>query len=135
MARSIAETTLLKARFFVEQASGTQPHDRVRLTNYLEAAIIFTRSVTLHLQKQFAGIPGFEEWYAKQQHQLRADPLSQFLLAQRNYVLKEGPVSVKRIIQLHLTESVHVSESVSVKVVSGKPWYKRSPRILGEDAL
>ena len=132
---SVAAVTLLKARFFVEQANRADPNDRAAFTNYLEAAIVFARSVTFHLQKQFATAAGFNEWYAKQQKRLAEDQLSRFLLHQRNYVLKEGPVTIRRIVEVEMTTSNHIAGSFSVRIIRGKPWYRRSPKILFEDAI
>jgi hypothetical protein len=60
---SIAAGTIKKARFFVDQASRTDPNDREAITNNVEAAIVFARSVTIHLQSEFAHVPGCHEWY------------------------------------------------------------------------
>jgi hypothetical protein len=135
---SVARVTLATARFFVDQASRIDPNcpnDREALTNYLQAAIVFMRSITLHLQKQFAHTPGFHEWYAQQQQRLRADRLSRFLTDERNYVLKEGPVNIHRIIEVEMMECLHVSGSASVRIIRGKPWYRQSPKVLLEDAI
>jgi hypothetical protein len=103
---SIAAGTLRKARFFVEQIRRADTNDRDTITIYLESAIVFARSVTFHLQSQFAHILGFKEWYEEQQRRLGDDPLSRFLLQQRNYVLKEGPAPVNRVIGISIAESV-----------------------------
>jgi hypothetical protein len=135
---SVARVIPATARFFVDQASRIDPNrsnDREALTNYLQAAIVFMRSVTFHLQKQFAHTAGFNEWYAQQQQRLSEDRLSRFLLQQRNYVLKEGPINIHRIIELEMMESLHVSGSASVRIIRGKPWYRRSPKVLLEDAI
>jgi hypothetical protein len=132
---SVATVTLTKARFFVDQAGRADPNDREAIANYLEAAIVFARSITFHLKSQFAHIPGFKEWYAEQQKRLADDRLSRFMLHQRNYVLMVGPASMKRMIGVSMTESVILSEKISVRVIRGKPWYRRSPKILLKDAI
>jgi hypothetical protein len=132
---SSASVTLRKAQFFLEQARRADPNDRDAIATNLEAAIVFCRSVTFHLQSQFAHSPGFAEWYAEQQKRLSEDHLSRFMLQQRNYVLKVGPASVERIIDVTITESVFASDEVSVQIIRGKPWYKRSPKILVEDFI
>jgi hypothetical protein len=93
------------------------------------------RSVTFHLQKQFAHIAGFNEWYAQRQQWLKEDRLARFLLEQRNYVLKEGSVNIHRIIEVEVMGTLSVSGSVSVHITRGKPWYRRSPKFLLEDAI
>ena len=132
--QSVATITLAKARFFARQASQADANDREAITNNLEAAIVFARSVTFHLQSQFAHVPGFDAWYAEKQKQLREDRLGRFLLEQRNYVLKVGPAPVSRSISVSITESLSLTSELSVKVVRGRPWYRRSLKILLEDA-
>ena len=132
----LATVTLKRARFFVDQATRTDPSDTKPIVNSVEAAIVFARSVTFHLQRQFAHTPGFKEWYAEQQKRLSNDPLSRFMLRQRNYLLKVGPVSVKRIIGMTITEEmVPPSDDIRVGIAPGKPWYRRSPKVLLEDAI
>jgi hypothetical protein len=130
---SIASVTLRKSRFFLEQAIRADLNDRDAITTNLEAAIVFCRSVTFHLKSQFAHSPGFAEWYAQQEKRLRADRLSRFMLHQRNYVLKVGPASVKRNVDVTMMASLQLSAGLSVQVIRGKPWYKRSLKIILED--
>jgi hypothetical protein len=132
--RSVAITTLGKARFFAEQAGLAGANDREAVTNNLEAAIVFARSVTFHLQSQFAHAPGFDVWYAEQQQRLRNDRLGRFLLEQRNYVLKVGPAPIKRNISVSITDTLQMTAELSIKVIRGQPWYRRSPKTLVEDA-
>lgn len=131
----LASLTLTKARFFVDQATRTDPNDTEAVAKYLEAAIIFARSVTFHLQSQFAHVPGFKEWYAEQQKRLGDDRLSRFMLGQRNYLLKVGPISVKRIIGMTITEEAVAACEIKVRIIRGKPWYRRSPKVLVVDAI
>jgi hypothetical protein len=131
---SIARITLGKARFFVDQPSRTHPNNQEARINYLEAAIIFMRSVTFHLQKQFAHTTGFNEWYTQQQR-LGTDRLSRYLLEQRNYVLKQGPVNIQRVIELEMPEAISVSQLVSVYITRGEPCYRRPLNILLDDAI
>jgi hypothetical protein len=58
---------LKRARFLLGQAKRADPNDSETIGNYIDTVIVFARSVTFHLQKQFAHVPGFEEWYEKQQ--------------------------------------------------------------------
>ena len=132
---SVASLTLQKARTFVAQARSAEPHDRDRIATNLEAGIVFSRSVTFHLQSQFAHAPGFAEWYAEQQNALRSRPVCRFMLDQRNYVLKVGPTQVHRVVNVELIESVHAHAEITVQVVRGQPWYRRSPRILLDDLV
>jgi hypothetical protein len=130
-ARSIAAKTLEKASFFLDQAE-TCP-DLDAFGHFLEAAIVYGRSVTFHLQKEFKNCSGFDVWYSEKQEQMTKDPLFSFLLKKRNYSLKEGPVSIQKTIAITITETVSVSDFVEVYITRGKPWYRRGLRILFED--
>ncbi len=131
---SISGSTIAKARFFLDCADEAGTNERVSFCNHLEAAIVFARSVTFHLQKEFANQPEFANWYAEHQKSLAQNRLARFLLDQRNYVLKEGPIATHRVIQMTVTASVHASCSATITVIRGAPWYRRSLRILWEDA-
>ena len=61
---SIARRTLRKARFFAGQAEQSKTGQREAFETYLEAAIVFGRSVTYHIQKEFKHENGFDDWYA-----------------------------------------------------------------------
>jgi hypothetical protein len=133
---SVASQTLEKARFFVNEARRANPSNSNAIANYLEAAIVFARSTTLHLQKQFAHTPGFEEWYQEQQRRLNNDRLSRFLLLQRNYLLKEGPAPVSQVIGISITDSVKfMTDIVDVRLMRSVPWYKTSPKTLFHDLI
>ena len=49
-----AAKTLAKARFFFSEAIRVGVNDRKAFCNYLEASIVFARSVTFHLQEELA---------------------------------------------------------------------------------
>ena len=131
---SIAGSTIAKARFFLDCADDAGANERVSFCNHLEAAIVFARSVTFHLQKEFANQPDFANWYVEHQKSLAQNQLARFLLEQRNYLLKEGPIATHRVIQMTVTASVHASDSATVTVIRGAPWYRRSLRVLWEDS-
>ena len=48
--------------------------------NNLEAAIVFGRTVTFHLQAEFSHIQGFGPWYSEQRNFMEQDPLFTFFL-------------------------------------------------------
>ena len=131
---SVARSTIAKAKFFLAQADEAGCIRRDDFCNHLEASIVFTRSVTFHLQKEFANCVGFSEWYTKHQKSLGLNQLGRFLLEQRNYLLKEGPITTHRVIEITMTASVHLSGSATITIKRGAPWYRRSPLILWEDA-
>jgi len=130
---SIARRTLERAQFFLEQAKTSESGNRRAFEHFLEAAIVFGRSVTFHLQKEFNTCTGFKEWYEQKQEQMESDPLFKFFKEKRNYILKEGPVPVQKTITIGVTESFNLSLSVEARVKRAKPWYKRSPKIWWED--
>jgi hypothetical protein len=131
----VARGTLERARFFVRKARETPLEQREDHATYLEAAVVFSRSVTFHLQKELSGHPAFAEWYQAWQGRLSQTPVSRYLLEQRNYVLKEGPLKTRRIISVTATASVRARAHASVQVIRGAPWYRRPLKILVEDAL
>ena len=129
----IARRTLERAQFFLERAELSGSGDRKAFEHSLEAAIVFGRSVTFHLQKEFNARTGFKEWYAQKQEQMTSDPLFEFFKERRNYILKEGPVPVQKTITVVVTESITLSDFVEARVKRAKPWYRRSPKIWWED--
>lgn len=131
---SVARDTIAKTRFFLDRAEKAGTSERDAFCNYLEASIVFARSVTFHLQKECADKAGFAEWYTTQQKRLAENRLARFLLEQRNYLLKEGPIATHRVLEVTMTASIRLSGSVTVTVIRGAPWYKRSLRVLWDDA-
>lgn len=129
-----ARRTLAKARFFLARGEEAGSTDREAFCHFLEAAIVFARSVTLHLQKEFRHRNGFDSWYQGWQMRMRGDALCSFLTEQRNYVLKEGPLGVRKNVSVEIAATVFFEESVQVVVKRGRPWYRRPLRILIEDA-
>jgi len=132
-----ARSTLEKARFFARRARETRPDQREEATAYIEAAIVFGRSVTFHLQKELSGRDTFGTWYQQWQSVLGASAASRYLLEQRNYVLKEGPLKTRRIVNVVMTEAIRLNFSVTATatVTRGTPWYRRPLRIIVEDLL
>lgn len=133
MTDSIARRTLERARFFLERAESSEQRDRRALEYYLEAAIVFGRSVTFHLQKEFRHRTGFETWYAEKRSQMAGDPLFEFFKDKRNYVLKEGPIPVRKTVAVEITASIALSGFVEARVRRAKPWYRRSRKLWWED--
>ncbi len=130
----VAFSAVNKARYFINQAK-SDPDDINKIKMNLEVAIIYCRSVTFHLQSQFAHTQGFAEWYEAKQFELRSSRLSKFLLEQRNIALKRGPLLMHRVVNVAVTVSISVATHVEVEVTRGAPWYKRSLKILFEDAF
>lgn len=85
----LVEERLFEADYFVRRLRRSPPyHLQYNLNAFLSAA----RSVTFLLQKEMAHVPGFREWLAVKQDELRADAAARFFLLLRNFSQKEGRV-------------------------------------------
>ena len=130
---SQARQKINKARFFIDQASKRVFVNREEFVTYVEAAIVFARSVTFCLQNEFKQKTGFDDWYEQKQIEMREGPIFPFFRDKRNYILKEGSVRVQTVTSIHIQDTMAMSDFCEVKVIRGKPWYRRSLRILWAD--
>jgi hypothetical protein len=138
----MASTTrgvLEKARFFLAQAEAaelaTQTADRQPFLANIEAAVVFGRLVTFHLQKEFSNQREFAGWYDDVRARLQGDPRFQYLVQTRNLILKEGPAPTRRTLQITAHFAMAPELMADTFVIRGRPWYRRSPRILYADTL
>ena len=131
----LASRTLEKARLFAQQAASATPNDPKVFASNFEASIVFARSVTFHLQKQLASLPDFQSWYGTRQVAMREDPVMRLFKNERNFILKEGPARVasRRRVIIEAEGQIQISGELSIKVIRGSPWYKRSPAIIWQD--
>jgi hypothetical protein len=127
---SIARRTLQKAYFFLAQAEQAGISKRDAFVYNLEAAIIFGRSVPDHLAKQYTKHD--RKWCTVQRDILEGELLFRFLRETRNFILKEGPLGVRRVIRVTSTVNIILSGSARVQFIRGTPWYRRTPSILWE---
>lgn len=130
---STARGTLEAARFFLEKAELTGISDRKPFQWYLEAAISVGRNVTWHIKKEYSHQPGFQAWYSGHESMMAADPIFSFFRDTRNFIVKEGPVGVHRVVHLSGVVTATGDVTVEVRVIRGKPWYRRSTKIIWED--
>jgi len=130
---SNSRRVLTTARFFAGQAESTDINDREALINYLEAAIVFGRSVTWHLQAEYKHRGGFDIWYGAHQKAMGDDPICKFFLESRNLILKKGPVEVHKIVSVSMQMTATFSGFCEARVIRGKPLYRRSAKIIWED--
>jgi len=132
---SISRETLEKSRLFLNQAQqAVITGERFKFIANLEAAIVFGRTVTFHIQKEYTHQTKFEDWYGSHEQAMKTDPLMRFMLENRNYVLKEGQVEVIRLISLNISvKFASFTGGIEVDVIRGTPWYRRSPKIIWED--
>lgn len=132
--QSYARSKLEQARFFIAHASeAISAQQRDAFVNFIEAAIVYARSVTFYLQREYHRKTNFDRWYSEKQEVIKNDPIFRFFKDKRNYVLHEGPAGVHKVVSVVIEEHLSLSDSVEVKVIRGKPWYRRRPKILWED--
>lgn len=130
---SVARQTLSKARTLLRLTERLDLNEHEEFAVLLESAIVFGRSVTFHLQKEYSSKSGFEEWYKDQQAQLNNISLCRFFLNMRNFILKEGPAKTTRNISVAIYATATIKTSLDAILVSGQPWYRRNPIVLWGD--
>lgn len=80
---------LLEAEYFLGKTTTARGQEfQFELNAFLSAS----RSVTFFLQKAFAHVLGFEEWYVGQQEKMKADAAMRFFLELRNISQKQSPI-------------------------------------------
>ena len=126
-----ASNTIGKAAFFLQKAGDAE--NREDFANFIEAAVVFARSVTFHLQKEFNNCPGFNDWHSEKQKEMQQNPVCRFFLTTCNYILKEGPISIGKRLQVEFTAVFNIEDAVTAEVVRRTPWYRRKPRLLFDD--
>lgn len=127
-----ARETLSASRLFVAQAA--QANDDIAAFRYnLEAAIVFARSVTFHIQKDLNKRPGFDTWYGAWQERLGKSGLARYFLEKRNFVLKQGRVGLRQDATVHIHSGLELRAELGVTVIRGQPWYRRRPAVLWDD--
>jgi hypothetical protein len=85
------------------------------------------------LQKEYRDAPAFAAWYKNCERGMHDDPLLQFFKKLRNYVVKEGPAPITRIVTLAGVVIAHAELRATATVIRGKPWYRRGISILWDD--
>ena len=60
----------------------------------LQAFIIFARSVTFIMKKEYSEKHGFNEWYQRKEEEMRNDELLRFFKDARNITIHEKPLDV-----------------------------------------
>jgi hypothetical protein len=130
---AIARVTLHKARHFLDLAERLEPDQPEVYVALLEASIVFGRSITWHLKKEFAHHSGFTEWYSDQQSLLAADVLCVYFKHTRTFITHQGPVPVRRNISVAIEFTVELNDATSAVVPRGNPWYRRRPKVICND--
>lgn len=132
--QGLARFKLIQARFFETRAlEAISAQQRESFLYFFEAAIVFARSVTFFLQKEYRYISGFNNWYLNKVDLMKKDPIFNFFLKRRNYILKEGTAGVYRLVPITAKAKIGFSSFAELNVIRGQLWYRRSPKILWED--
>jgi len=132
---SIAHKTLTRARFFVDQAEKCDTSHREEFEHFVYAAIVFARSITNYIQKEYKHSAGFDVWYSQKREEMRSDPLLKFFYKARTSILKKRLLGIGRsvILKIQSVFSRTLVGEVDFKVTRHKLWYRRKPKILWED--
>ncbi len=129
---SLARRTLQKARFFLTLAEEAGIENHEAFDYCFEATIVFGRSIAHHLRKQY--IKRDRAWCRTQLDTLEAEPLNNFFISTRNFILKQGEVGIRRTFGIEVgSGSLIISGHAAVRVIRGSSWYKRHPWVLWED--
>lgn len=73
----VVDDKLAEAEFFLQRIARCR-YNIFALRCYSSAFVAASRSVTFAMQASMTGVPGFAEWYAERQTELREDPLARF---------------------------------------------------------
>jgi hypothetical protein len=91
-----ARATLERARFFLRHAVICGTEDPVGFEHYINACVVFGRSVTFQLQNEFKHYPGFDDWYEPLRTKMKEDKLCLFFHEARTFIIhKEGSVRTR----------------------------------------
>ncbi len=79
MSRSfgIVDSKVAEANFFLKSLKEAGS-DFFKVRCYFSAFVSSARAITYAIQASIGDLPGFDEWYAKQQESLRSNPLARF---------------------------------------------------------
>jgi hypothetical protein len=128
---------LTRARFFLGQAEALPGTEREAFDNYLQAAILFGRSVYQYLQSlaDASGVdPAYRKWFNAKRTVMTADLLLEYFRQARDLLVHHRHLPVARRIYGTASVSAYISEYAEGRVTRGGPWYRRSLGILWQDA-
>src|SRR5262249_20840391 len=101
----------------------------------INAAIVFGRSVTWHIQKDYKHRAGFDEWYEQEQQALRKNPLCRFFHEARTTISKVRLTAARRRFSLSLEGGVYLTEWLDAELFNVRPWYRRTLREHWQEVL
>lgn len=111
-----AEERYEEAEYFLEQMRKNSLGGKVFIYN-LDAFLNAARSITFVLKKEFSTNPKFSAWYATKEEEMRKDDLMKFFVEMRNVSVKEYSPKTQTVTTLDVTETISISESVSITLV------------------
>jgi hypothetical protein len=130
-------TPLSRAREFLTRAERLTGNDRREFDDDIQAAIVFGRSVYHYLdslaEAANAG-PGYRAWFRARKKAMVSDAVLEFFRRERDVMLKERTEGVRRRVTMSAHAEAFISTYAEMRVIRGQPWYRRSPRILWQDA-
>lgn len=132
---SSARDTLNAARRFLRQAGTYGVEDPEGFAHNVNAAIVFGRSVTWHIQKDYKHDGGFDEWYAGERKVLTQEPLCRFFHESRRIISHQKLTATRRRYSLLLEDGIILMEGHDAEMFIVRPWNRRSFREHWEGVL
>ena len=106
---------LEEAKYFLEQMQ-VSAEDRKKFAFNLSAFLSAARSVTFIMQSEFKSYPGFNDWYKDKQEEMNNDRDFKFFNKLRVATIHKKPVVPYKKIEIDISETIHISESVTIRV-------------------
>lgn len=130
-----AHLPLERARFFLGKASAMTDVDRQALDHYLTAAVVFGRSAFHYLEKanELTADKTYRTWFGAMTWRIKRDPLIEHFRDIRNTEIHAHRVPIARHVSFTASAVLRTSAHAEMRVIRGKPWYRRSPRIWWQD--
>lgn len=130
-------TPLQRAREFLARAERLTGNDRREFDDYVQAAIVFGRSVYHYLDSLAEAANAeatYRAWFRAKKKAMASDAVLEFFRRERDMMLKERTEGVRRRVTTSAHAAAYMSGYAEMRVIRGAPWYRRSPRILWQDA-
>ncbi len=133
MNSSLARRTLENAQFYADQAESFGTAERSAFEREIQAAIVMARSITQHIQKEYAHRPGFDQWWAPYQQMMEQGGLFKLFKKMRNTILKIGPIEVQRVVSVTVRSIVDTAVVVEAQATQEEARHRRSPNMIWHD--
>lgn len=109
------ENKLYEAKYFFNQMKYNLNNPQILGFN-ISAFITAARTVTWFMQKEYASNPKFSSWYETKQQEMKDDSVCKFFHDLRTANIHTHSPKTHREVSVSISESVPVSDSISVKV-------------------